>query len=712
MHHTKKLLLWLLCVLLTVLTLFGCSGQAGAEDDIPDAPLPMTDEARALLAPYMLVRPDLTEQAVIDAAVELRNECNLTITTDFVRRGDPVPEDNVEILVGETNRAASREALGVLTEYRKNNIADYIIRISDDKIVIVGVGADATAAAVAHFISYIAPRLTEKTLTEGFEEIYRRDYTLETIAGRSAGDYTILVPNTEEGHALASELQARVTDLTGFVLPISDGKVETPAVMSVGAVGTDAHEAAVRELTDFRKNCYSDWLVRADTDGIVCAGVTEEGCAAAVDYFMNTVWPALEKGEASAEFISRKEYDTMTLNQKSIGDYRIVIPENASVDIVNAANAIHTLALTKAGFDLAIVREGASAESTAPCIRFVVGEGELSAAQIAFAGDDLVISGGHYYPVAKAAEELCTALAGGEVAGDYTLQIVSDTVPLTSERYPEMTLVWNDEFDDDTDQYDRMKWLQRAQMAASDMYNSTTERNVKTEDGNLVLRSWKEDEEEIGKPYSTNMSMTTRDSCNYCYGYLEMRAKVPFAKGAWPSFWMVQREDMRAEGQDWNAEIDIFEVFGSKDRLVPNIHKWYDTDGYHVQLDGNRKTYYVFRDIENLSDEYHTYGFYWDETKMIFSVDGEDYCEFDITEASGDFGQYPGMSGFHTPNYIILNNFLFTPEADWIPDGSVVDDNVRYPVTYTIDYMRLWQGENGIFRAPNLETPAEEAPAE
>ncbi len=705
MKDAKKMLCLILCILLFVLALSACSGNA-SEDETAETPLPMTDEVRLLLSGYTLVRPDICEKSVVNAAVALRDLCNLSITTDFVRRGDPVPEDNIELLIGDTNRTASLDALAALQSFRGNNVADYLIRISENKIVIVGASDAATVAAVEHFMTIVAPRLTQETIAAGKETVYRREYARETIAGRSAGDYTILIPDTEEAHALAAAIGAAITEQTGFVLPVSTENFDTPAVISLGAVGTAVHEAAVRELTEFRSNCYADWMVRTDANGIVCAGVTQEGSAAAVDYFQNTAFPALSGGDASHEYYSRKEYDMLTLNETNIGDYVIAIPKEPSIDIINAADEIRAYVLEAAGYDLPILREGE--ETDAPKIRLLV-EGEMRpTADIAFAGSDLVISGGHYYPVAQAAKELLSVWKTAPSLGaDYHNTLTFDSVPLTSARYPDMKLIWNDEFDDDTDLYDRMKWLQRAQMSAADVLNSTTERNVKTENGNLVLRSWKEDEAEVGMPYSTNMSMTTRDSCNYCYGYLEMRAKVPFGKGAWPSFWMVQREDMRAEGQNWNAEIDIFEVFGSRDRLVPNIHKWYDSsaDGYHVMVGSHRQTYYVFKDIENLSDEYHTYGFYWDETKMIFSVDGEDYCEMDITEESGDFGNYPGMSGFHTPNYIILNNFLFTPKGSWVPDGAMVDDTVSYPVTYTIDYIRLWQGENGIFRAPNLEEP-------
>ena len=173
-----------------------------------------------------------------------------------------------------------------------------------------------------------------------------------------------------------------------------------------------------------------------------------------------------------------------------------------------------------------------------------------------------------------------------------------------------------------------------------------------------------------------------------------MRAKVPFGKGYWPSFWMVQREEFMKGG--YMTEIDIFEIFGTKDTVVPNIHKWYrDGSGKHTQR-GSGGQVYKFTELANLNDEYHTYGFYWDETKMVFSVDGKDYATFDIT-AEGDYDKAMPVDGFHEPAYIILNNFLFTPEGSWCPTGAMVDDNTKYPSVYTVDYIRLWQGENGKF---------------
>ena len=61
---------------------------------------------------YVVIRPDKPKKFETDAAVELRNEinkkynCNISITTDWIKRDETAPEDTKEILVGLTNREA------------------------------------------------------------------------------------------------------------------------------------------------------------------------------------------------------------------------------------------------------------------------------------------------------------------------------------------------------------------------------------------------------------------------------------------------------------------------------------------------------------------------------------------------------------------------------------------------------------------------------
>ena len=217
---------------------------------------------------------------------------------------------------------------------------------------------------------------------------------------------------------------------------------------------------------------------------IVAVGVDETGTALAIE--------KLRENESSIfganndnEFVFRKDYKMIKLADRDIGEYSILLPAKNCVDINSAAMRIKTLACEMTGYDMRIVTESGKYN-----IRFEI-SGDDTTGSVKFDGDDLVISGGHYVAAAGIAREFISTLSqNAEYRKDFSISKIFDKVPLVPERYPEMTLVWNDEFDyDGGDLYDRDKWLQNAQMGASDMYNSETERNVKTEDGNLVSSS-------------------------------------------------------------------------------------------------------------------------------------------------------------------------------------------------------------------------------
>ncbi len=249
----------------------------------------------------------------------------------------------------------------------------------------------------------------------------------------------------------------------------------------------------------------------------------------------------------------------------------------------------------------------------------------------------------------------------------------------------EMRLVWNDEFNSDS--VDRTKWNFRAKMSQSDIKNTTAERNVTVENGNLVMRTWKE----ADNTYSTNTSVTTDGIMSFRYGYLEMYANVPFVEGCWPSFWM-QSKDIHRKAS-YMAEIDMFEIYNTKNTVSSDIHKWYSGDEhYHA---GGRKWSYKFKRSLNLNHEYHLYGFGWTPEELYFTVDGKIYCRYDLSQDFGD--RADGMEGFHDPVYIIFNNFIFTENSSW--KNLPVNSKTQWPITYKIDWIRLYQkdGEGEIF---------------
>lgn len=254
------------------------------------------------------------------------------------------------------------------------------------------------------------------------------------------------------------------------------------------------------------------------------------------------------------------------------------------------------------------------------------------------------------------------------------------------------TLVWHDEFDGSV--LDPARWQLLESMRGSEDTGLADESNpavMRVEDSQLKLSAIRDKNVDDGGPhYTTCYSITTFDRMHFRYGFLEMRAKVPFKKGAWPSFWMKSATGKLAPRATmaYMVEVGVFEVFASKTTLASNIHKWY-ADGAHTQFPYAERIRYSFRDSTSLNEEYHLYGFEWTPDAMTMYVDSEPYMTFDL---SRDFDAGGDMDGFHDPLFILLNNHLFTPYSRWSPgENALVDDTSAFPMDYWIDWIRLYQ---------------------
>lgn len=105
---------------------------------------------------YTVIRPEITSAQVRQTAVRLcgaiKQKTGLTqvpISDDYVNRGDPIPTDTLEILVGMTNREESSIAHSQLSENQ------YVIAMMNNRLVIVGYDDDATEEAVEYFIANV-----------------------------------------------------------------------------------------------------------------------------------------------------------------------------------------------------------------------------------------------------------------------------------------------------------------------------------------------------------------------------------------------------------------------------------------------------------------------------------------------------------------------------------------------------------------------------
>ena len=251
-------------------------------------------------------------------------------------------------------------------------------------------------------------------------------------------------------------------------------------------------------------------------------------------------------------------------------------------------------------------------------------------------------------------------------------------------------LVWHDEFSNvelDTD-----KWSFNETMSNSNHEHVNDSKHVRVEDGNLHLQIWKSSKD--GKTYSMPSGIATTNTMLFKYGYLEMRAKVPYRKGAWPSFWCTSNTPLQeAENR---MEVDIMEGWSSTDGFSANLHKWSSDGTKHVAIPsgGNWPNLnYTFNNPTNLNNEYHTYGFEWDTKKMSFYVDDVKFATIDIASEKNNFGveDIPEMDMFQDWLRVIINNECFAPGDKYASANTVLSDSDPLPIDYYIDYIRLYQ---------------------
>ena len=270
-------------------------------------------------------------------------------------------------------------------------------------------------------------------------------------------------------------------------------------------------------------------------------------------------------------------------------------------------------------------------------------------------------------------------------------------------------LVWSEEFDGN--ELDPKKWCFHNVMGTakradgSMLYDlSEDERNVKVEDGLLKLNVYYDKEREC---FVGPSSPTTFKSMSFTYGYLEMRARVPYSHASWASFWAIGRDAINEDKTiPYFIEIDFFEIEGANHVAIPNMHKlhysWSEwrakgktgVDSITTQFWTSQQPKGALwgQHIPEDPEGFNTYGVLWTPEKIEMFINGEIYARFLINH---NFGRESGMEGFHHPVFLIFNNYLMLEGVPGI--GTNVATSVATPesvasqVPYEIDYVRLYQ---------------------
>ena len=250
-------------------------------------------------------------------------------------------------------------------------------------------------------------------------------------------------------------------------------------------------------------------------------------------------------------------------------------------------------------------------------------------------------------------------------------------------------LVWGDEFDY-TGLPDAKLWSYDVGgngwgNAEKQFYTENREENARVDGNHLVIEARKESWN--GRDY-TSARLVSKTKGDWTYGRIEVRAQLPAGRGTWPAIWMLPTNSFYGNG-GWpdTGEIDIMEHVGYN---PGHIHATIHTDIYNHMIGSQRGGQ---TRIPDASDVPHVYALEWSPTKMVFSVDGNQFWTY--SKSTNNWQGWPFDRDFH----LIMNIAI---GGTW-GGAQGIDDSI-FPQKMLIDYVRVYRYINTpqvMIRTPN-----------
>lgn len=240
---------------------------------------------------------------------------------------------------------------------------------------------------------------------------------------------------------------------------------------------------------------------------------------------------------------------------------------------------------------------------------------------------------------------------------------------------PKWKLIWSDEFEGD--ELNLKNWTRQV---LPKPYNEEwqqyfdREENSFVKDGYLVIKAIHTSDVHADKQY-TSGRLHTGGKHSWKYGKIAARIQLPHGRGIWPAFWMLGDDVTEIGGKTpWPkcGEIDILELYGTKDDAVVEANLHYDDNGHeHVGAASFKLKQGIF------ADNFHVFEIEWTKEKMTWLVDGHAYHSVDITAEV--------MSEFHANQYILLNIAVGGTHA------GRPDQTTPFPAQMYVDWVRVYQ---------------------
>ncbi len=244
----------------------------------------------------------------------------------------------------------------------------------------------------------------------------------------------------------------------------------------------------------------------------------------------------------------------------------------------------------------------------------------------------------------------------------------------TPATYAGYTLLWSDEFAGAN--LDAVVWNQEVGNGTGGWGNHELEyytnslKNSFLSNGNLIIEA--RQESILGFNYSS-ARLTTQNKKSFKFGRIDIRAKLPVAKGMWPALWMLGT-NISSVGWPSCGEMDIMELVGSAPGTVKATMHWQNGAGSHA----SKGTDYTLSS-GNFSQQFHVFSMIWTQDNIKCYVDDQLFNTVTVADAGPTW--YP----FNADQFFIFN---VATGGDW---PGPPDSSTPFPQRMFVDYVRVFQ---------------------
>ena len=568
--------------------------------------------------------------------------------------------------------------------------------------------------AVAFGLLAACGKTADDTISSGGDvgieglELSTETVTFKTSSGESK--YRVVRPDSDVDNLSSQYIFKQMKTKAGVNVKVVSDKED----------GTDTYEILVgncnRPETRFAKNYLDDNVGGRYNDIIICtvgkkivvyAHNPDANLEAAQYFIENFVEKEKVEGGILYTYAESGDFESITINGVEAGKFEVVRTHyNFSYLTSTAITELIDDVFARTGYMMRELHDTYTADAPSR-YEIIIGDtsregceeiSDSDTYKISIKGSKVYINGGSPHALALGVTEFKKMLKGqlndsASLTASYA-EVIKNYDPVTTLRK-----TWGDDFNGDS--LDFTVWTQPDDIS-EEGYNGKTAirsvdpKDVYVKDGKFHICA-RQDEY-----YYYGGYISTKQHLNYKYGYAEISAKLPHGIGFWTAFWTSTIEIASSIDPDkpllLRPEIDIVECYGNSVYYAANMHRWPSREGSaagykHTSLDIsqamiNDKKYTSVDEGVVLGDDFHTYGFYWDSTRMDFYCDADMFFTQDITDDEGD------VECFNHAMYFVIS--MSVGGADDVM-GTITDNPDEWANSnkFIVDYINLYQYDDG-----------------